>query len=442
MTNKDKKKAASIFPLLWIMLFDHTALNMTFPVLTLLFFDAQSNLFSPGTDAATRSLWYGLCVAIPHILNMIFTPILSILSDELGRKKILSVATFGAFLFALTAGFGVMLGLLSLVLLGRIIQGAFSRTNPIAQAIVGDVSYSHKIISMGYLQTAISLGAFIGPILGGYFASKFFFQTINFSAPFFIAAFCGAISFILTLTIFQETLRIEHNRLIKKSFPLQGIKKVLKMPEVLRLSIILFLLQCSWSLYYQFIPPIIKTQLHFNAHHLGLFVGLIALWLGLATTFGIKWLQRFFSLDRMLLFSIYLVLVGSCFTLAGLYFKDNFPLLIWIASIPLSVGDVIAYATLTVLYSDNVSKPEQGKVMAICFSVVALVWSFTAMLGGLLMGWITISPLVITPIPVLIAILLLHASFGKKIFNAAPVPGPPANLATLPHPPKAELNPQ
>lgn len=436
-----EKKFSNITPLLWVMLFDHTCLNMTFPILTLLFFDAQSRLFSPDIDSSIRSLWYGLCIAIPHIINILCTPVMSILSDEWGRKKILCFATFGAFLFAITAALGVIFGMLSLLFLGRLIQGAFSRTNPIAQAVVGDLcSREDKLVAMGYLQTAISVGAFIGPIIGGYFANQFFFQKINFSGPFFIAALLGAISFILSLTIFKETLDQRKREIsLGDRFNFFRLKQVLLKPNVIKISIILLLLQISWSLYYQFIPPIIKTQLNFDAHALGFFVGLIAFWLAMATLFGIKWLQRLFSQNQILLISIYAVLLGTLLSMIGLSFKE-WHALIWLAAIPTSIGDVIAYSCLTALYSDAVSKPEQGKVMAICFTVVAIVWALTAMLGGILMSRLTPLPLMVAPLPILFALFLLQSSFGRSLFIAMPDSNPLLNPVALPPLLKDESN--
>src|SRR3990167_7737122 len=306
----NQSKSHSIFPLLWVMLFDHTSLNITFPVLTLLFFDVQSSLFAPETSHAVRSMWYGLCVAVPHIMNVVMTPILSGLSDEFGRKRLLMIGTLGAFLFAITAAFGVLYGMLGLVFLGRIIQGAFSRTNPIGQAIIGDISSKEKkVLHMGYLQTAISIGAFIGPIMGGYIANRFLFSTLNFSLPYFLAAFFAAISCLLTVFFFKETLTEKRVRARWSEFNFQSI----------------------------------KTVLNFNAHQLGLFVGLIALWLALATSLGIRFLQRFFTSHQILVLSIYLVLAGSLLTFlfCFLHLTGNWTALIWIAAIPTAVGDVI-----------------------------------------------------------------------------------------------------
>lgn len=219
------------------MLFDHASLNIAFPVLTLLFFDLQSSLFPPDTSHTVRSMWYGLCVAVPHVINIIMTPILSALSDEFGRKRILILGTLGAFLFAITAAFGVLLGSLSLLFLGRIIQGAFSRTNPIAQAVVGDLSAKqNKVLYMGYLQTSISLGAFIGPIMGGYFANQFLFNKLNFSLPYFVAAIFAALSCFIAIFYFKETLTAKRSYVPWSEFNVQTIKKVFSNKKVLGIS--------------------------------------------------------------------------------------------------------------------------------------------------------------------------------------------------------------
>jgi DHA1 family tetracycline resistance protein-like MFS transporter len=415
MHNASDERPRSIFPLLWVMLFDHTSLNITFPVLTLLFFDMQSSLFAADTSHAVRSMWYGFCVAIPHVVNIIMTPILSGLSDEFGRKKLLFVGTVGAFLFAMTAGFGILWGSLTFLFLGRIIQGAFSRTQPIAQAVIGDISsYEHKVRDMGYLQLSISIGAFFGPIIGGYFAHQILFKQLNFSLPYFIAALFAGISIILTVVMFKETLAVKKNA-TWNIINWRSFHKVISNRDVLFISAILFLSQISWSLYYQLIPPILKTTFGFEAHALGLFVGLIAFWLALATGVGIQLLRRFCSLERMLFISLYLVLIGLVVSIVLSILPLHTPvvILVWLAAIPIAVGDVIAYSCLITLYSNVVDKKEQGKVMGVCFTIVAIIWSLTALLGGLMMSYVELLPLFVAPLGVFIAILLLHSKIVK-----------------------------
>jgi DHA1 family tetracycline resistance protein-like MFS transporter len=397
------------------MLFDHTSLNITFPVLTLIFFDAKSNLFAPDASNALRSMWYGIAVAAPHVVNIVVTPLISALSDEFGRKKILLAGVAGAFFFAVLAGAGVMWGMMSLFFVGLLIRGAFSRTNPIAQAVIGDISPKQlKVRNMGYLQFAISVGAFIGPLIGGYFASQFLFSQLNFSLPFFIAAMFAAMGFLLTLLIFEETLPLTSR--VKSSWSglnLATFKKVFMNPQVLKISAILLLSQIGWSLYYQFMPPILKTTLNFDAHALGFFVGMIAFWLALATGVGIRLLQKFLNVKAMLVFSLYLIFFGLLLTVlfCWLHLTGRWQLLIWAAAVPTAVGDVVAFSCLIALYSNAVLKEEQGKVMGICFVVVAVIWSLTGILGGVLMSMHELMPLIVAPLGILAALVLLHSSF-------------------------------
>lgn len=415
------KNLQSISPLLWVMLFDHTCLNMTFPVLTLLFFDTQSSLFAGDTSHAVRSMWYGVCVSLPHIGNIVMAPILSGLSDEFGRKKILLIGIAGALLFSLIAGLGVILGALSLVVIGLLVRGIFSRTNPIAQAVIGDMSPRDlKVRHMGYLQSAISLGAFVGPLLGGYLANRYLFSTFNFSLPFFVAAIFALVSFLLTLFVFKETLTIKKHAARWSEFNFRTIKKVFSQPDVLRISLILLLTQVSWSLYYQYIPPTLKTILHFDAHELGLFVGMVALWLMVATTFCIKWLERFYQFKQILFISLYLVLIGTVLTVVfcGLQLQGKWSLLVWVAAVPTAIGDVIAYSCITALYSNVVEKEEQGKVMGFCFIVIAFIWAVTGLVGGMMMSAHALLPLMVAPFGVVLAIRMLHRFDGslKRLF--------------------------
>lgn len=389
------------------MLFDQTALSIIFPVMTFIFFDTHSRLFAENTSVAVRSMWYGICISLPHLINMVVTPCLSALSDRFGRKKILLLATFGAVLVTLIGALSVLWGLLSFFVMGCIIQGIFSRTDPVAIAAVGDIaSREDKVLFMGYVQTAISIGAFVGPMLGGFFATRFLFQTFNFALPFFIASLFAVTGLLITAFSMKETL--EEKNSIRLFANMSEIKKIFADPFILRLTLLLLLSQFSWRIYYQYIPPILKTQFGFNAHELGLFVGLIAFWLSLATAFGIRLLRKFYDLSKILLLSIYSVFFGLVMTIGFCFLHDSFSLfMICVAVIPIAMGDVIAFSCITAMYSDAVRKQDQGKVMGICFIVVALMWALTGFLGGFLMSIHPYLPLVVAPVGVVISIVMM-----------------------------------
>lgn len=402
----------TIRSLLGIIFLDQTYITVTFPLITLIFFDAQSRLFPPDTSYAVRSLWYGVCVALPNIINIFFAPTLSALSDECGRKKILIIEIFSAFIFTLTVGIGVYYGILGFIFLGFVIRGAFSRTNPTALTIIGDTApREKKILYMGYLQFAISVGASLGPILGGYFASRLWFARFNFSLPFFMGAALALLNTVFALYLIKETLKKRETR-----FNFQALKQVIMHPDVLRISLVLFLIQISWSTYYQFIPPILKTVYGFDSNQLGLFIGMIAFWLAAATGFWMKILHRFLNVRQILLVSVYLVLAGLLINLlacSGVLPGET--LFVWIGAIPVATGDVIAYSCLTGLYSNAVAPEKQGKVMGVSFIIVSSAWAATGFLGGILLSISPLLPLIVAPLGVTCLVMLMHADFGRKL---------------------------
>lgn len=401
--------------LLAVIFIDQLYITLTFPLVTLIFFDQQSRLFPEGTAYASRSVWYGMCVALPSVINVFFAPLLSVFSDEFGRKKILLIEIASAFIFTSLVGLGIYTGELLLVFLGFIVKGAFSRTNPTALAIIGDTApREKKILYMSYLQFAIAVGASFGPILGGYFAMRFFFSVFNFSLPFLLAAMLALANTCFAYIFMTETLKKSADT--RSRFNFTAFKNVAAKPSVLRISIILLLIQISWSTYYQFMPPALKTIYAFDAHELGWFLGMIALWLALTTGVGMKWLEKILDVRRMLLLAVYLVFIGLTITLISCrQLIPDSEWLAWIGAMPTAAGDVIAYSCLTALYSNVVSLDQQGRVMGISFFVVSGAWATTGFLGGILMSITPALPLIAAPIGIISAIILLHSEFGKNL---------------------------
>jgi len=396
-------------PLAWLfsaVFLDHTSINIIFPVLTIVCFDPLSTLFSPETSLANRSMWYGLIISIYHLVNIVAAPLFGIASDYLGRRKLLIIAGTGALCMGAFAALSLLASSIGLLLLGRVI-GGFCATKAVTQAAVGDLpAGQRKVINMAYLQAIIALGALLGPLLGGFTAKQFYSTELNFSAPFLLATVFAALSLWAVWWKVPETLT--HRPKPSVSAILRSIINLLKNHRILYISGLLFLSQISWSMYYQYMPPLLKNKLGFSAPQLGLFLSMIAFWLVLTGSFGIKLVKRWFSLKQLMLGSGIISLVGLiCSVLALAYQTPWQTKLIWLAAIPVAAGDMIAYIVLTTLYSDSVVPEQQGLVMGLCLVVAQLVWFLTGILGGVLLGIHFILPLIIAPIGVMLLIGLL-----------------------------------
>ena len=392
-TDLTKNSLKSIYAL---SIFDQISLSILFPIFTLICFDPHTRLFAPGASHALRSFWYGTFNALPHFISIVAAPLIAWASDHYGRKKFLLLGAFGAMIFSLFAAAGILMGNLIFIIIGCIICGICVRTEPIALAAVADCATGkRKIIAMGYLQVAISIGTFIGPLIAGYLANRFYFHVLNFSLPLLIGAIVSILTIYVTQYHFKETYLPQ-----KRSAPkLRALWTLFKQPMVLKLSLILILTQISWRFFYQFMPPILKLTFHTSAAHIGLYIALVALWLIIASGLLLKVLKHYITTINILKVSIALMLLG-----AGLAFASTFvniASIVWLSAIPMAMGDVMAYCAICTLYSDHVSVDDQGKMTGLNFILISIVWTITGFAGGLLAGININLPIWLSPITLL-----------------------------------------
>lgn len=407
--------------ILGIIAFDQTYIELAFPIFTLIFFDTSSRLLPADTSYAIRAFWFGTCISTPYFINIFFAPLLSSMSDEFGRRKFLLFEISSSVVYMSLAALGVLFGHLWLLILGIVLRGAFSRTNTTALSIIGDLSQgSQKLKYMSYMQVAIALGASIGPILAGLLAKRFYFNYFNFSIPFFVGACFALINWFLVYHFMPETLKQSVSQALKDSTSsrlranLLAVKYVITHKDVLMISLLLITFQLSWSTYYQFMSPLLKTVYQFNPETLGLFIGLVAFWIAVGAGPVFKMVSPRMGYQQILNFSVILEVFGISLV-TGVYYHWLPETVLWLSPIPTAIGDVLAYICITTLYSNSVAKHMQGKVMGINFLIVGLIWGGTAFLGGLLIAHSPILPIVLAPLGAITTYLIVNYSACKKM---------------------------
>jgi MFS family permease len=272
---------------------------------------------------------------------------------------------------------------------------------PITIAAIADISEDqHKIVNMGYLQFFVSIGAFIGPILGGYFAQRFLFQELNFSMPYLIGMIIAVFTVIFAIKYFGESYKTMNcEKIVWKKF---------FNAKVLQISIILIFTQISWRIYYLFIPPVLQMHFHYSATVVGLFLGLIALWLAIASLFCVRWLNYYLTIAKIIKYSCYVELIGLFMSIIGSACSLGVfsQYLVWGSAIPVAMSDVVIFCALTALYSQAVSEHDQGKIMGLCFFITALVWGLVGFIGGTIMRINIALPLWCAPLGLIILFIM------------------------------------
>jgi DHA1 family tetracycline resistance protein-like MFS transporter len=164
---------AVAFILVTIVL-DVLAFGIVAPVLPRLIVDFQ------GGDTATAAETYGLFAVAWAAMQFLFSPVLGMLSDRFGRRKVLLLSLLGLGLdYVLMALAPTLLWLF----VGRVVSGVTAATYSTAAAYIADVTPpEQRAAKFGLIGAAWGIGFIAGPALGGVLGE------VDPRLPFWVAA--------------------------------------------------------------------------------------------------------------------------------------------------------------------------------------------------------------------------------------------------------------
>jgi DHA1 family multidrug resistance protein-like MFS transporter len=146
------------------------------------------------------TLWAALLSGGSAVFMAFAAPIWGALADRHGRKIMVVRAALSA---------GLIIGLMGLaqnvyqLLALRMVQGVFTGTVSASQALVSSESPKERLgFSLGLMQTAVFVGASIGPLAGGVVA-----DAVGFRRSFAVAGVILFLAGVLVLGLVKETAR-------------------------------------------------------------------------------------------------------------------------------------------------------------------------------------------------------------------------------------------
>ncbi len=180
-----------LLPVFLIVLVDVFALTLVIPLLAI-----YAEHFGATPLQAT------LLVSVFAGCQLISGPILGRTSDRIGRKPMLLLSQAGTLLGLLVMATA---GSLSMLFVGRVIDGCTAGNLSLAQAYIADNTVpEQRARSFAIIGIAFGLGFFLGPSVTGYLSQY------GLRAPFFAAAGMSATSILCTAALLPRTRPTGH----------------------------------------------------------------------------------------------------------------------------------------------------------------------------------------------------------------------------------------
>ncbi|MCC5015875.1 MULTISPECIES: MFS transporter [unclassified Legionella] len=405
-----KKSLSSILPLFLVLFIDGMGLGLLFPILNTIIIEPQTGFLPAETSLGLRDFYYGLTIGIFMICWFFGAAILGDLSDSVGRKKSLMICLLGSFLGYFLSAIAIVLQNFWLLILGRIIAGFTSGSQPIAQAAIVDVSSEeHKARNIGFILLAVSLGFVFGPIFGGLLSDNRLVSWFGFETPMYFAAALSLLNAVLLHRSFNETFTEAGNKIkIQWHYAVNIFISAFKHPSICKYSVVLLVMIFGWSNYFSFISLYLLQTYHYSAMENSFFLAVMGLGFSIGCGYIVDFCTKRYSFDWVVITGL---LLTATHVLLTLLFKQQW--VAWVAALLIGMSLSVAYSVLLTIFSNQVNEDEQGWVMGVTGSIMALCFGLTSIFTGLIAQIGAVLPMTLATLGLAVSGLLL-AAFQTK----------------------------
>ncbi len=213
-----------------IAFIDVMGIGLVYPMFSSMLFQGDCLLLPADASNSLRGICLGILLATMPITQFFSAPILGLLSDQHGRKKILTPSLAVGIVGYLIAMFAVNIESFALLLLSRVAIGISAGTAAVVQASIADISGPEdKTKNFGILNMACGLGFTAGPFIGGILAGQSLGFISGYALPFAVAGFVTLLNLIFVIFLFKDTYIPKAGGVLGLSLWMQNIKKAIKI---------------------------------------------------------------------------------------------------------------------------------------------------------------------------------------------------------------------
>ncbi len=397
-----KKNTVLIGVILVAIVLDTMGVGLIFPLMPDLFLSSHSLLLSATATHSWRTFFYGLSFSLWALGIFFGAPFLGELSDRFGRKIILSGALGLVACSYMISYLSLLAGSLTLFLLSRLLNGFFSSTFSLAQAIIVDISPEPlRARNLGWVVLAASIGFVFGPVLS---AAAYHFAGATHGADwtFASAALLALINTLLIVFLMKESVASRSTRAVHLFSVLTTCRFVFADRRVVFLTLVFFLLQLGWGGYVQSIPVVLSQNFGQTPIQVSAFYALIGAGFLTMTLWVQPFLLRRFALKTLTMAGFIGMMLALTVALFVRYWIWE-----WGAGFLVAISDCLVYTTLMALFSNAVNADEQGRVMGGAGAIFGLTWGVLALFLGVLIARSPMLPVALAAFATFIAAMLM-----------------------------------
>ena len=212
------KQKRQFWVILVIVFIGFLGISMPYLIFPSLFLNPAYSILPESWGGSSRALFLGITLAAYPLGQFIGSPILGSLSDDYGRKQLLSGSLLISAICNLFSGLAIEWHHLGLLIASRFAAGLMEGNVAIARAMAADITTISKHETFGKINAAASIAYLLGPLLGGLMTEKDLFEDLTFSTPFYFTC----ILFFCLAGLSAITLKTTVSRMLKSENGLSG----------------------------------------------------------------------------------------------------------------------------------------------------------------------------------------------------------------------------